>query len=334
MKTLVRPPVIARALVLIALLAVPLVVEDQYIRHTLVVAMLYAIVAANWDVTLGFAGIFNFGHLAFFALGAYSAGMLTKKFGFPTWTGIPFAALVATIASLIVCLPVLRLKGIYVVLVTYAFSQLCYQVILNQTEYTGGTFGLVLVPPLEVFGYSFRSAGNIPYYYLALALLVVSTVYLHFVIRSNLGRSIIALRDNEAYAISRGVALARQRFLTFGASAIFTGAAGGLYAQYLRTASPDMFGFAFVTFTLAMLLLGGIGTMWGPIIGAFVFTFISEAMIDLKEWRWLIIGTLIVVVLRFFPAGLLSLVEQIGERLGRRLQPAAPVPAPERPGSG
>ena len=298
---------------MIAILAIlPLVIDSNYLQHTLLVAMLYAIVVSNWDVTLGYAGIFNFSHLGFFALGAYGAGVSTKVLGFPTWLGIPSGALVATIAAVIVCLPVLRLKGIYVVLVTFAFTQLIYQVILNQTEITGGTFGLVLIPALEVFGYSFRTGDKLGYYYLAMALLIASTIYLHYLLKSNFGRSIVALRDNEDYAVARGVTLARQRVMTFAASAVFTGACGGLYAQYLRTASPDMFGFAFVTLALSMLLLGGISTMWGPIIGAFIFTFISEFMIDLGEWRWLIIGTLIVLVLRYYPAGILSLLDRVG----------------------
>ena len=322
-----------RVALLAVLAIIPLVIDSNYLQHTLLVAMLYAILVSNWDVTLGFAGIFNFAHLGFFALGAYGAGIATKIMELPTFLGIFAGALLATVASIIVCLPVLRLKGIYVVLVTFAFTQLCYQVILNQTEITGGTFGMVLIPALEVFGYSFRSDGKLGYYYMAMVLLIVSTVYLHYLIRSNFGRSIIALRDNEDYAVARGVALARQRLLTFAASAVFTGACGGLYAQYLRTASPDMFGFAFVTLALSMLLLGGISTMWGPIIGAFIFTFISEFMVDLGEWRWLIIGTLIVLVLRYYPAGLLSLLDRVGGAWFRPQRESAPAAVPERSGS-
>ena len=193
---------------------------------------------------------------------------------------------------------------------------------------------MVLIPALEVFGYSFRSDGKLGYYYMAMVLLIVSTVYLHYLIRSNFGRSIIALRDNEDYAVARGVALARQRLLTFAASAVFTGACGGLYAQYLRTASPDMFGFAFVTLALSMLLLGGISTMWDRSSAP------SSSPSSPSSWSisasgaGLIIGTLIVLVLRYYPAGLLSLLDRVGGAWFRPQRESAPPAAvPERSGS-
>jgi branched-chain amino acid transport system permease protein len=199
---------------------------------------------------------------------------------------------------------VLRLKGIYVILVTFAFGQLCLQIVLNQRELTGGNFGLVSIPPLEFGSFSFRDYQNAGYYYLALVILIVTVGAVTWFEKSRFGWRVIALRDNEPYALSRGVPLARTRLATFAFSALFPGAIGAVYAQYVRSASPDMFGFSFLTLALSMLLLGGTGTVWGPVAGAFVFTILSELMTPLGPGRYLVTAVLIVLTLRFFPRGL------------------------------
>ncbi|GKX35641.1 MAG: branched-chain amino acid ABC transporter permease [Rhizobiaceae bacterium MnEN-MB40S] len=300
------------------LFILPLVNSDSYIRHISIIAIMYAVLVSSWNVTLGYGGVFNFGHMAFFAIGAYATGVMTKTFDVSPWWGMPIGVVAAVIASVIVCLPVLRLKGIYVILVTFAFAQLCLQIVLNQRDLTGGNFGLVSIPPLEIGAFSFRDFQNAGYYYLALLLLVVTLLAMLWFRRSHFGRSVIAFRDNEAYAISRGLPLAKVRLMTFMFSAVFPGAVGSVYAQYVRSASPDMFGFSFLTLALSMLLLGGVGTIWGPIAGAFVFTIISELLTPLGPGRYLVTATLIVLVLRFFPGGLAGIPEFIGQLLKGR----------------
>lgn len=314
-------------LVLLCLAALPLVNADSYLRHVVIVALLYASLVSSWNLTLGVAGLFNFGHMAFFAIGAYAAAITTQTFGLSPWIGFPIAIASSLVASIVVCLPVLRLKGIYVVLVTFAFGQLCYQVVLNQRDITGGTFGIVSIPPLELFGYSFAENLNLGYYYAALLLLVLSTAYVKRLISSEFGRSVIALRDNETYAVSRGVAAAQNRLLIFAASGLFPGAVGALYAFYVRSASPDLFGFSLITLGLSMLLVGGIGTLWGPLIGAAVLTVVSELMADLGPARYLVIAVMIVSVLRFFPGGLAG----AGPPLARLFRRATGKPQEQEP---
>ena len=315
-----RASLILILLGLAVLLILPLFVPSTYLRHLVIIAMVYAVVASNWDLSLGYAGVFNFAHLAFFALGAYGAAVITKTYDLSPWLGIPAGALLAVTASVLVCLPVLRLKGIYIVLITFAFGQLCLHLVLGLSDVTGGSRGLVLIPPLTLGDFTFSQNGRLGYYYLTVALFAASTFYLRRLVASNFGLSLVALKDNEDYAVSRGISLARQRLLTFATSAVFTGAVGGLYAQYLRVVSPDLFGFGFLSLALSMLLLGGISTIYGPIIAAFLLTFLSEAMVDLGPWSYVIIATLIILVLRFFPDGLLSGLER-GYRLLVR-QPA------------
>ncbi len=294
-----------------ALAVLPMLTDDSYIRHVSIIALLYAIVVSGWNVTLGFGGVFNFAHLAFFAIAAYATGILTKTYGFPSWMGIPIGVTASVIASLIVCLPVLRLKGIYVILVTFGFGQLCFQFVLNQRSLTGGNFGFVQIPPLRVIGYSFRSDAALGYYYLALVLLIITMVLVHRFQTSPFGWRVMALKENENYAVARGIALAKTRLATFAFSAIFPGAAGAVYAQYVRAASPDMFGFSFLTIALSMLLLGGVSTLWGPVMGALVFAMLSEFMTPLGPGRYLVTAVLIVSVLKFFPKGIAGIPEVV-----------------------
>ena len=301
------------AIVLVLLAIFPFVFDAPYARHLMILVFIYAMVASSWDLSLGYGGLFNFAHVALFAVGVYSYAILAKTLGLSPWLAIPAAGLIAMLFAALIALPVLRLDGIYVILVTIAFSQLIYQIIISQSDITGGTSGMVTLPSLSLFDYKFIKDGKIGYYYTGLVLLILSTVFLYRVTRSSLGRAIVALRDNKYYAMSRGVPEAKTRLYTLMASALFTGVAGGFYGSYVRVASPDSFGLGFLTLLLSMLLVGGAGTLWGPIIAAFFITFLSEWMADLGAWRNIIIALLIIGVMVFYPGGLWSALQEVRE---------------------
>ena len=289
------------------LLLLPLIIKSPYFRYLIILSMIYAIVVSNWDLTIGYLGNFNFAHIAFFLLGAYGAGVASTQFGINSWLGIIIGALIAMFASIIISLPMLRVKGYYVILVTFAFSELCKHIIMSMRGLTGGSMGLVLIPDLKIGGYSLASNGEIGYYYLVLLSLVLSTVYLRKIVNSDFGKSIIALRNFEDYAKSRGISYGYQLIKTFIASAVFTGAGGAIFSYFMGAISPELFGFGFIATMLSMVLLGGTGTIYGPIIGAFILTLISEYMIKLGPWRFLIIAIIIIIVLRFYPEGIWSI---------------------------
>jgi branched-chain amino acid transport system permease protein len=288
-------------------LAIPRVVDDQYLLHLAVSGMLFAIVASNWDLTLGYAGVFNFAHIAFFGLGAYTSGILAVRLGISPWLGIFAGAIVAVIVAAIVSIPAIRLRGIYVALLTFAFTQLASAVIVSQTNITGGLAGLVGVPGLSLGDFQFRQ--NIgAYFYLVGLLLLASTLFLRHVVKSDFGLSLVALRDFEEYAVSRGVPLARQRFLAFLFSAIFTGAAGAVYVHYLLVASPDVFGFSLTTLFLSMILVGGAATIYGPVLTGVLLTYVSELMAPLGPIRFMILAVLIIVTMLFMPQGIWGVI--------------------------
>lgn len=293
------------------LLVLPFIFTDTYARHTMILVFIYAILASNWDISLGLGGIVNFAHIAFFAIGLYAYSIMAKVFGVDPWIALMLAPVLSIAFAALIAIPILRLEGIYVILVTIAATQLLLQIVVSQSDYTGGTGGMVLVPRLVLGDYKLSSDGRIGYYYLALAMLTASTTFLYKLERSSLGRAIKALRDNKYYAISRGASEGRIRLLTLCVSAVFPALAGGLYGAYLRVASPDVFGLGFLTITLSILLLGGISTIWGSLIAAFLVTILTQVLGDYGSWRAIIIAALIIGVVVIYPGGLFAAMQEI-----------------------
>jgi branched-chain amino acid transport system permease protein len=289
----------------LAVLAIlPVFIQDTYLRHLLIMIFVYGMVAASWDLSLGYGGVFNFGHLALFGVGLYTYALLSKQLGVDPWLALAAAGGAAVIAAGLMVIPILRLKGIYVVLLSFAFSQLILQVIVSQSDYTGGNQGMVMVPALKLGDHNMMRDKKLAYYYIALTLLSACLLFLRIFVRSALGKSIVALRDNEEYAVSRGISLGRQRLLTLTGSALFTGIAGGFYGGYFRNTSTDVFGIDLTTLILSMVLLGGRATIYGPLLASLVLTLLSEVTADIGVWRPIIIGAVIILVLLVYPGGL------------------------------
>lgn len=317
-----RRRLVSVAVLLVAIvvaIVLPKLMTGAYYQNLAILAVLYATVASNWDLTLGYAGLFNFAHIAFFGLGAYTTGILTTKYGFNPWLGILSAVALAVVIAAIVAFPATRLRGIYVALTTFAFTALVSALIVSRTSLTGGSAGLVLIPSITIghYDFGFNSDG---YFWLAEGLLIGSTVFLRLLVSSDFGLSFVAIREFEDYAASRGVPVARQRLVALVVSAIFTSAAGAVYAHYLGVASPDIFGFGFNTLFLSMVIVGGAGTIYGPLLAAFVLTFFTESrqMAGLGEIRFMIISVVIVLVLLFARRGLWGAVEAGARALGWR----------------
>ena len=301
-----------------ALLILPLILADSYARHICILAFVYAVLASSWDFSLGFGGIFNFAHVAFFAIGLYGYGIGTKILGIDPWIAIVVAPVASVAFAVLLAIPILRLEGIYVILVTVAASQLLLKLIVSQSDVTGGTSGMVLLPRLTIGDYRLTEDGRIGYYYLALAMLGLSTLVLYKLERSSLGRAVKALRDNKYYALSRGVSEARTRLHTLCASALLPGLAGAFYGSYVRVASIEVFGLGFLTLVLSILLVGGVSTTWGPILATFLIVVLAEVLAAYGAWRDVVIALVIIVVVLVYPGGLFSGLQELWDLADRR----------------
>jgi len=299
----------AAALVLVvAALVAPQILNSSVAQNLAILGLLYAVVASNWDLTLGYGGIFNFAHVAFFGTGCYVAAISTLQLGVPIWADLLLATAVVAVMGGITAALALRLRGIYVALVTFALTQLCVALINSQKEITGGPIGLVGVPDLVIGDFAFGSDQK-SYFYAAEILLITSTVAMRWLVTSDFGISLVALRDFEDYAVSRGIPPTRQRVLAIIASGVFTSLAGALYAHYLGVASPDVFSFSLSTLLLSMLLVGGAATIYGPILAALVLTVLTAELAGIGNIRFMVVAVLIILTLRFLPGGAWSLAE-------------------------
>jgi len=295
---------------LVAALAIaavaPLLLTGSVAQNLAILALLYAVVASNWDLTLGYAGIFNFAHVAFFGVASYVSAISTVQFGVPIWWDFLLALVIVAAVSGLTAVLALRQRDIYVALVTFALTQLCVALVESQKGLTGGPMGLVGIPDLQIGTFMFGNDAR-SYFYLVEALLIVSTIVMRRLVSSDFGLSLVALRDFESYAVSRGIPATRQRVLAIVASSIFTSLAGSTYAHYLMVASPDVFSFSLSTLLLSMVLVGGSATIYGPIVAAVVLTVGTEELADLGVVRYMVVAVLIVLTMRFLPGGVLSL---------------------------
>lgn len=300
------------------LLVIPVFTRNLFVLHILIICFVYGVIIANWDLTLGYTGILNFAHFSFFAIGAYAYAILTKFFNVSPWFGLVAGGIITMLSALLVALPTLRLKGIYFCLFSFAFTQILYSMILfNASDLTGGSQGLTHIPALQLGPIEFGGVDKVPNYYLALAMFVGFTIVVYWTLRSRVGLAFQALRDSEQYAVSRGISPYRYKVISVIISGFFTGAIGAFYAQYLQVLSVEMLGWSTLTLGMAMLVVGGPGTLWGPIAASFILTLLSEYLRGLEAYRYIIIGILMVVVIVLVPSGLAG-IARFGARISHR----------------
>jgi branched-chain amino acid transport system permease protein len=305
------------AVALVFAVVAPWVLHTPYWLNLLVLMCIYVIVNQSWNLIMGYAGIWSFGQLALFGVGAYTTALMTHHYGISPFISTIAGAIFAVMASMVLGLPSLRLRGAYVVLLTLAFHELLRNLITNDTsQWSGGGFGL--------FGFGQYGLEDLPqlermtiFYYAALILLVLTNLIIWRILRSPLGLAFRALRDAEPYAIARGIAEYRFKLLVLAISAFFTGLAGAFYANFLDAVGPGILDFGLMMNLLAMIVIGGWGTFWGPVIGTVLLLYLSEALRDIKEWRVLIFGLLMILFVILLPQGLIRPLEMLTVRIAR-----------------
>jgi branched-chain amino acid transport system permease protein len=319
-------------LVLTAIMAlVPLFIGTRYIITQMTLFFIWTIVVTQWNLVLGVAGIFSLAQMALFAVGAYATAMLGYYFAVPMLIAMPLAGIVTVAVSIVIGLACLRLRGPYVVLLTLAIAQVIYLIVVNDTAcFTNPPSGCM---PLfgGVRGFSrfgdlgFRSLMGskwyVAHYYVGLGLTALAVLFSIAIIRGPLGLAFQALRDNPGYAMSRGVSKFKYQLWVFGLSAFFTGLAGAFYAIQFGVVGPIVFSLAMLLFLLAMIVVGGMGTVWGPLLGAAILMLADEGMREFGDWRDIGLGLLLAIFVILLPRGLTG--------LGRiRRSPPMPPPVP------
>lgn len=302
----------SRAALLLALAmaaSAPAWVWNPYHLHTLIMAGIFAVLALSLNLLLGYTGQLSLGHAAFFGIGAYATGLLTVKLEWSPWIGLVAAVVLPGAAGYVIGRLALKLRGAYFVLLTISFAGCVSLVSVNWMDLTNGPLGLPGVPPLEIAlpGLPALSLRTKPaFYYVVLAAVALSYLVCRALIRSRVGRALVALRENETLAASVGIDGTHYLVLAAVVSAAMAGFGGGLYAHYTRFVSPEVFLFTYTVTMVIMVVAGGKGTLAGPIVGAVLFTVLPEALRAATSWQWqmLLYGVLLVGVLFFMPEGI------------------------------
>jgi branched-chain amino acid transport system permease protein len=288
----------------IAALAAPVIAQDGYIIQLLNIAILNAIVVIGLNFVTGWAGQINFGQAAFYGLGAYTTAIASKA-GLP-WITTPFlSALVVMAASLVLGLPTMRLRTYYLAMTTIGFGEIIRLIIVHWEPVTGGTSGLRAIPGISLFG--FGPQGQVQHYYLLIAILALAALIATRIRHSVLGRAMIATKDSEIAAEQSGVDTVRTKLLAFMIGAVYAGLAGCLYASSIRFISPDSFSGTQAILLMTMLIVGGMGSIVGCVIGAVALTILPEALRFLGQWYLVLYGLGVIAVIVLAPGGLASL---------------------------
>ncbi len=312
--------------------ALPFLLPGRYYLGQIILVFFYAIVASQWNLVFGMAGIFSLAQMALFAFGAYATAMLGFYLEWSVWLAMPVAGLATILVSILVGLACLRLTGAYVALLTLAIAQVMYFLIVTDTEcyvmegvrcrqFTGGAVGFSQFGDLGT-RQVLRGDWLIGNYFIVLALLVISMLFTYVIVRSPMGLAFRALRDNPGYATSRGISRFKYQLLVFGLSAFFTGVAGGLWASHFRAIGPNVLGLSLMLFVLAMIVVGGVGRFWGALVGAILLVAADEVMREFGEFRTLGLGLILAFFVVAMPGGILGLLDAGLARL--RPRPARP----------
>ena len=296
--------------VAILMVLIPLFIKDNYIMHLVIVSLVWATVVTNWNLTLGYGGMFHIAQPTFLAVGAYAAGISSANFGISPWLSLFIGGFVASFFSILIGIPSLRVKGIYLILLTFAFHFTVAESVFHLSSITGGSMGLV-VPTFELGKIEFSTVNLAAFYYLALILLTLSVILTAIIVRSNLGKALIATRDSEVLAMTCGINLFQCKLVTFTIAAFVTGVVGAFYAHYVMVIGPELFSFGLIVSGFGMIVIGGMGTLYGPVLGSFIIIFLSEFFRSVEAFRPIIVGVIIILMLIFAPKGLIYEVEKL-----------------------
>ena len=302
-----RPAYYVIVIFLFLLLFIPLVTTDPFILGVLVLANIYAVFATSWDILSGYTGKENFGHALFIGVGAYAAAYLNTLLGVSPWVNLLLGGLIGAIFGFLIGLPCLPLTGPYLALATVAAAGIAERLTLIFSEYTGGEEGLYGLEPFT----------NSPVwdFYLSLFLLILTVIILMAIAYSKRGLLLRSILFDEAAAEASGIDTTRYKLGAFVVSAFFAGVAGAFYAHYQMYTGPAYLSIILSISVIIMSIVGGIGTIVGPVLGAYLLTILNEFLRAIGDLRLLVYSGLLVVILLFLPGGIFA---TIIERLPRK----------------
>jgi len=306
-EVLVLPSRTIVLLFCLALFLLPLGMDHPYYLRILIMASIFAMFAASWDLLSGFTGQISFGHALFFGVAAYTSALLNLNIGLPIWLTIPLGALAAVLAGLVIGVPCLRLRGTYLALATLAFPLILTGIVFVIPDITGGELGISGIDRL--------SGSRVIEYYIATALMVTLGFVMWKISDSKTGIIFHAIREDEVTARASGINTTKYKLLAFCLSGLFAGVAGGLYVHFMRIAGPSTLELILSFQVIIWAIFGGVATIYGPIAGAFILVLLMEFLTIKPEIRMLVFAIVVLLVLLFMPQGLTTWVRDKTEKV-------------------
>lgn len=287
----------------IILLLVPTFIKSNYIMHILVTIAIYGILVLGLELVLGQTGLFSLGHAAFYGMGAYTSALIVMSLGLPIWIGAIAAVVASGLLGALLGFPTLRLRGDYLAIATLGFGEIFRLVLVNWDALTNGPMGLPGIPRPQLFGHTY---DRTLYFYMIVVAFFLCLAAAYRISGSFLGRALRAIRDDEDVAEFVGIDISKYKIMAFTIGGMYAGLAGSFYAHYITFISPDTFVYQDSATLLAMVFLGGAGTVIGPVVGAVALVILPEALRFLAEWRMLVVGVLMVVMMIYRPQGIIG----------------------------
>lgn len=284
------------------LIVAPFIFEARYVQHVLILVLLYVTLGSAWNILGGFAGQLSLGHAAFFGIGAYAAAIIASKSHLSPWWAMIAGPVIVLPIALVVGWVCFRLRGPYFTLATIAVGEMVRLVALNWRDLTGGAVGVVIRPSI------FSGTSKIPYYYIILVIAAATVALCYFISRRKLGYFFMAIREDEETAESIGIDTTRYKLAALAISAALTAAAGAFYANYFLFVDPTIvLPLALSVEIVLMAIIGGLGTVAGPVLGAILLKLSSEIFRSyFEQANLLIYGALLIIVILFMPGGLIG----------------------------
>ena len=307
----------AWAVFALCVIILPLLLPNTYFIRIMNMVGIYILLATGSNILTGYAGQLSMGQAAFYGVGAYTVGLMSLYLRADFFLVLPMAILAACVFGLILAVPALRLKGGYLTLLTIGFGEIFRLVMNNWVKFTKGPSGITSIPTISLFGFGLTT--KLRWYYFIYAIAAIGLIYQGILMRSRIGRAFIAIREDDKAAELTGINITRYKIMAFITSAVYSAIAGVLYAHMTGYISPDSFTGNESNFILWAAIIGGLGTQLGPIFGGFIMIVFPEALRALGSWRLIIFGIILMLVIIYYPRGLVPFLEEMREKILKKL---------------
>ena len=303
----------------VTVLFLPVVFSEAFYQHIMIAAGINIILAVSLGIIVGYLGELSLSHGAFYGIGAYTSALLMIKLSLPFFLAFPLAVLFTGLMGFVIGIPALRLRGHYFAIATLGFQGIVILLIINMVDLTRGPMGLSGIPSpgtFDLFGVAISFQDKIPFYYLTIAVMSLVLILTRNLIGYKYGQAFIATREDPLLAASIGVQPRKYRMLAFVISTAMAGAAGSLYAHYALFISPDSFHLGESIYIATMVIIGGRGTIVGPLIGAVLLTTLPEALRFAGDLQFVLYGLMLMLVVIFMPKGVIGIFDYVKQRPG------------------